>query len=55
LEWFEALSPLIFDFAFPYAIMIVQENKDGLKPNGTHQLLVDADAVNILGGSIHTI
>jgi len=26
-----------------------------LKLNGTHQLLVYADGVNILGGSVHTI
>jgi len=35
--------------------MIVQANQDGLKLNGTHQLLVYADAVNILGRSAHTI
>jgi hypothetical protein len=29
--------------------------KDGLKLNGTHQLLVYADDVNILGGSIYTV
>jgi len=30
-------------------------NQDGLKLNGTHQLLVYADDVNILGGSAHTV
>jgi len=28
---------------------------DGLKLNGTHQLLAYADDVNILGGTIHTL
>jgi len=32
----------------------VQVNQDGLKLNGTHQLIVYADDVNILGGSVHT-
>ena len=30
-------------------------NQDGLKVNGTHQLLAYADDVNILGGSEHTL
>ena len=30
-------------------------NQDGLKLNGTHQLLDYADDVIILGGSIHTV
>ena len=33
----------------------VQVNQDDLKLNGTHQLLVYADDVNILGGSEHTV
>ena len=30
-------------------------NVDGLKLNGTHQLLAHVDDVNILGGSIYTL
>ena len=51
----DALSPLLFNFALDYAISRVQVNQDGLKLNGTHQLLLYADDVNILGGSVHTI
>ena len=35
--------------------MRVQVNQDGLKLNGTYQLVVYADDVSILGGSVHTI
>ena len=30
-------------------------NQDGLKLNCIHRLLVCADGVNILGGSVHTV
>jgi hypothetical protein len=49
-----ALQPLRFNFALEYAIRRIEVNQDGLKLNGTHQLLVYADDVNILGGSVHT-
>jgi hypothetical protein len=51
----DALSPLLFNFALEYAIKRVQVNQDGLKLNGTHQLLAYADDVNILGGSVYTV
>jgi hypothetical protein len=47
--------PLFFNFALEYAIKRVQVIQDGLKLNGTHQFLVYAGDVNILGRSIHTI
>jgi len=46
---------LLFNFALHCAIRRVQANQDGLKLNGTHQLLACADDGNILGGSVRTI
>jgi hypothetical protein len=51
----DAQSPMLFNFALEYAIRTVQVNQDGLKLNGTHQLLAYANYVNILGGSIYTL
>jgi hypothetical protein len=46
---------LLFNFALEYAIRRVQANQEGLKLNVTHQLLVYADDVCILGGSVHAM
>jgi hypothetical protein len=46
---------LFFNFALEYGIRRVQTNHDGLKLNGTHQLLAYAHDVNIWSGRIHTI
>jgi len=51
----DVLSLLLFKFALEYAIKRVQVNQDSLKLNGAHQLLVYADDVNILRGSVHTV
>ena len=51
----DSLSPMFFNFALEYAIRMVQVNRDGLKLNGTHQLLAYADYVNILAGSLRTL
>jgi len=50
-----SLLPLLFNFALEYTIRRVQVNQDGLKLNGSHQLLVYADNVNMLEGNVHTV
>ena len=51
----DVFSPLIFNFALDYAIRRVHVNQDGFILNGTQQLLVCVDDVNIMGGSVHTL
>ena len=46
---------LLFNSALEYTIRRTQVHQNGLKLNGTHQILVYADSVHILGGSAHTI
>jgi len=48
----DALSPMLFNFALDYAIRRAQVNQNGLKLNGTHQLLVYTDDDGILDGSV---
>jgi hypothetical protein len=51
----DASSALLLNFALEDAISAVQEIQVGLKSNGTHQLLVYADVVNLLGHNLKTI
>jgi len=51
----DALSLVLFNFTIEDAIRRVKVKQDGLKLNGTYQVLVNADDVSILCGSVHTI
>jgi hypothetical protein len=51
----DVLLPVLFNFTLEYTIRKVQENQVKLKLNGTHQLLVYADYVNLLGDNIDAI
>jgi hypothetical protein len=49
------LLQLLLKFLLQYAIRRVQVKQDGWKLNVTHQFVVCADYVNILGGNVHNI
>jgi hypothetical protein len=51
----DASFPLLFNSAVQHAIKKAQENQMGLNLNGTYQLLVYADDVNLLEHNIKTI
>ena len=51
----DALSSLLFNIAVEYAIRRFHVNQDGLKLNGTCQLLVYADSVIILDEKVQNI
>ena len=51
----DALSPIAFQLYFTVCHYNGSGKLWGLKLNGTHQLLLYADDINILGGSIQSI
>jgi hypothetical protein len=53
----DTLSPLILNFVVEHATRIkrVQINQNGLKLNGTHQLLFYVDDISMLGRYVHTV
>jgi hypothetical protein len=51
----DAVSPLLFNFALECVIRKVQINQVCLELNGTHQVLVYADDINLMGDSINII
>ena len=51
----DALISLLFNFASKYVIRKGKANHKLLKFNGTHQVVIYGDDVNLWGQTIHTI
>jgi hypothetical protein len=51
----DTLFSLLLNFDLEYDIRKAAVNQEGLKLNGTHQLLVYSDDVNLLGKNINPI
>jgi hypothetical protein len=49
------LLPLLYNFAFEYAMGKVLENQVGLRLKGTHQLLGYTDDVKLVGNNIDNV
>ena len=49
----DALLSLFFNFALEYAIRKIKANHKLLKFNGTHQVVIYGDDVNLWGQSTH--
>jgi hypothetical protein len=47
--------PLLLNFALEYEIQKIHDNQVGLKLNGTHQLLIYAHDVYLLGDNVDTV
>jgi hypothetical protein len=53
LKYGDILLSLLFNFALKYVIRIVQGKEVSSELNGTHQLLIYADGINLLDDSIN--
>jgi hypothetical protein len=51
----DALLPVLLNFALEYAIQNVRINQEGLKLNGTYQLPIYANCVNLWSEIMHTV
>jgi hypothetical protein len=49
----DSFHPLLFKFVLEYVIREIQQNKVGLKLNGTHRVLFCPDDLCLLGGYIY--